>query len=231
MKIAGLQKTTLIDYPEKIAAIIFSFGCNFRCPYCHNKELVESKSKVKLIPEKEIFKFLKKRSGILDAVVITGGEPTLYKDLPDLIRKIKKLGYLVKLDTNGTNPKMIKSLLDDKLADYIAMDIKGPIDKYKRITHHAGDLQNILDSVEIIKNSKIDYEFRTTVVPDLLDKKDFEKIGHWLKGAKKYYLQQFRNTSTLIKSYEKIKPYSVDQLLEFAGIVSKYVKKIDIRGI
>lgn len=253
MKIAGLQKTTLIDYPEKITAIIFTMACNFRCPYCHNKELVEPKSlptgeagKIKLIPEKEIFKFLEKRKGILDGVVITGGEPTLYKDLLEFIKKIKKLGYLVKIDTNGSNPQMLKNLIDNKLVDYIAMDIKGPLDKYEKIVRARVNKDNIAKSVEIIKNISAnqysnqrksvrryatDYEFRTTVVPGLLDKKDFEKVGEWLKNAKKYYLQQFRNTSTLVKSYEKVKPYSTDKLLEFYQVMKKYVKEVSIRGL
>lgn len=239
MKIAGLQKTTLIDYPGKVAAIIFTKGCNFRCPYCYNIDLVKPSSKIKLISEREVLEFLKKRGKLLEGVVITGGEPTLQPDLIDFIKKIKQLGYLIKLDTNGSNPDQLLAISDKRLVDYIAMDIKGPLDKYHRITgtrehRNTGtkiDLEKIKKSVEIIKNSGIDYEFRTTVVPTLLDKEDFEKIGRWLKGTKRYYLQQFRNQKTLDPAFQKIQPYPPEKLEQFAKIMKKYIKEVRVRGI
>jgi len=234
MKIAGLQKTTLIDYPGKIAAVIFTKGCNFRCSFCHNADLVNPSSKVKIISEKEVFDFLKKRREMLEGVVITGGEPTLRPDLINFIKKIKKLDFLVKLDTNGTNPMILKSLINTStypLINYIAMDIKGPLDKYQLITNSKINLENIKKSVEIIKNSGIDYEFRTTVVPTFLDKDDFIKIGKWLKGAKQYYLQQFRNKQTLDKKLLKVSPYTDKKLRQFTKIMKRYIKNAEIRGL
>ncbi|MCL5794787.1 MAG: anaerobic ribonucleoside-triphosphate reductase activating protein [Patescibacteria group bacterium] len=231
MFIAGLQKTSLLDYPGKISAIIFTSGCNFKCSFCHNPELVKPNSKITKIPEKDFFDFLNKRKNILDAVVITGGEPTLQNDLVPFIKKIKKLGFLVKLDTNGSSPKIIEQLLKNRLIDYIAMDIKGPLDKYHKITTQKIDLENIKKSVEFIKNCKIDYEFRTTVVPTLLDEQDFAKTGEWLKGTKIYYLQQFRNEKTLNKNLKNTSPYPAKTLRLFANIMKKYVKEVKIRGI
>jgi len=239
MTIAGLQKTSLIDYPGKISAVIFTSGCNLSCPFCHNPELVNPKLSMFNIHESEIIEFLKKRKKILDGVVITGGEPTIYPDLIDFIKKIKKLNLLIKLDTNGTNPELIKKLIDEKLVDYVAMDIKGPLSKYPEIVAKDVDLQNIKKSVELIKKApreysgqaKIDYEFRTTVIPKYLDKKDFEKIGEWFKGAKNYYLQQYRNTKTLDPDFQHVYPYDESKLQEFAKIMKKYVKDIGIRGI
>jgi pyruvate formate lyase activating enzyme len=242
MIIAGLQKTSLLDYPNKISAIVFTYGCNFKCGFCHNPELVKLNSKITKIPEKDFFYFLKKRKNILDAVVITGGEPTLQNDLIPFIRKIKKLGFLVKLDSNGSNPKIIEKLLKEKLIDYVAMDIKGPLDKYQQITGSKIALENIKKSVELIKNigvsqhqssrqSALDYEFRTTVVPTYLDEQDFIKIGEWLKDAKIYYLQQFRNEKTLNKNLKNINPYPTERLHDFTNIMKKYVKEVKIRGI
>lgn len=231
MNIAGLQKTSLIDYPNKIAAVIFTYGCNFRCGFCYNFELVKPNLKYKKISEKEVFQFFRKRKNILDAVVITGGEPTLQHDLIPFIRKIKKLGFLIKLDTNGSNPEIIQKLLNDKLVDYVAMDIKGPLDKYQKITNTKIDLKKIEKSVEIIKNSKIDYEFRTTIVPTYLDEDDFKKIGEWIKGAKAYYLQQFRPQKTLDKKLKIISPYSEQNLRTFANIMKKSVHEVKIRGL
>lgn len=242
MYIAGLQKTTLIDYPGKIAAVVFTPGCNFCCPFCYNINLIKSKTKVKLIPEKEVLDFLKKRQGLLEGVVITGGEPTLQPGLEDFIKKVKNLDYLVKLDTNGSNPEMLKSLINSsthQLINYVAMDIKGPLDKYHGITgtqEHGNtgikfNLEKIKESVEMIKNSGIDYEFRTTVVPGLLDKEDFVKIGHWLKGAKRCFLQQFRNRKTLDPKFQKNQPYPPEKIQEFAKTMEQYVKEVGIRGM
>lgn len=231
MHISGLQKTSLIDYPGKICCIVFTKGCNFRCGFCHNPELVDPTQKLLEIMEEEFYNFLKKRMGILDAVTITGGEPTIHKDLPEFIKKIKKIGFLIKLDTNGTNPEMVKKLLTDKLIDYIAMDIKGPIDKYDKICNSKIDQNNILESINLIMNSGIDYEFRTTIVPTLHNENDFREIGKMIKGAKIYYLQQFRPMKTLNPNFQTLPAYTTVELEKFARIVKKYVKNTVIRGV
>src|SRR5690554_5488754 len=168
MKIIGFQKTSLIDYPGKIVSIIFTQGCNFKCPYCHNSDLIFFQSvNNEYFPHDYIFSFLKKRKGLIDGVSITGGEPTLQPDLYNFIVKIKDINLNIKLDTNGSNPELIKSLIDDKLIDYIAMDIKGPLDKYECIIDNKINTDKIIKSISLIKNSKVDYEFRTTVVPGI----------------------------------------------------------------
>jgi len=216
MIIGGLQKFSLLDYPEHLSAIIFTQGCNFKCQYCYNPMLVGSikpskfnhisskrknEEKTKghsLILEDDLFVFLKKRSGKLDAAVITGGEPTLHKDLPIFIKKIKELGYKVKLDTNGTNPKMIKKLIKENLLDYIAMDLKTSFEKYDLITGVKPDLENIKKSVRIIIESGLDYEFRTTLVPKLVEISDIKAMGEILKEAQKWYLQKFQSDKELV---------------------------------
>lgn len=231
MYIAGLQKTSLIDYPTKISTVIFTGGCNFYCPFCHNPELVDPKLKLPPIPEKDFFKFIRKRKKILDAVVITGGEPTLDADLTDFIKRIKQMGYLVKLDTNGSNPSHLSFLISHHLIDYLAMDIKGPLDEYEKITGVKINQKNIRESINLIKKSGLDYEFRTTVVPGLHKDKDFEKMGKILKGSKKFVLQQFRPLKTLDPKYQNIAPYPEEKLHQFAKIMRKYVKEVGIRGI
>jgi len=237
MFIGGLQKFSLLDYPGFLSAIVFTQGCNLHCQFCYNPMLVwpkVSKSKQKghhpLIKEDDLFIFLRLRIGKLDAVVITGGEPTMQDDLPDFIAKIKKLGYLVKLDTNGTNPKMIKKLIDKKLIDYIAMDIKAPKDKYNKIVGVPVDFNKIKKSVKIIIESGLPHEFRTTMVPGLLDKDDIVAIAKTIKGASKWYLQQFRTDTDLInKRLKRIKPYSREALEEMCEIGGKYVKECKAR--
>jgi pyruvate formate lyase activating enzyme len=210
MIIGGLEKLTLLDYPDHLAAIIFTQGCNFRCHFCYNPMLVwpsisgsDEKNKKKekgLSPlsTEDLFLFLSERFGRLEGVVITGGEPTLQPDLPEFIKKIKEIGYLVKLDTNGTNPKMLESLLADKLIDYIAMDLKAPYDKYEETVNVTVDYKNLQKSVKIIMSSGLPYEFRTTVVPGLLNIDDFAVMGQSIKGAKKWYLQFFKSDTELV---------------------------------
>lgn len=234
VEIGGLEKSTLIDYPGKIACTVFLIGCNFRCPFCYSSELVlpEKIKKQPRIKEKEFFNFLKERQGLLDAVVICGGEPTRLKSLPDFIKKIKKMGFLVKLDTNGSNPEMLKKLIDDKLIDYIAMDIKAPLGqflKYDKATGVKVDLNKIKESVKIIKNSGFDYEFRTTVVPTVHSKEDILQIAEDIKPAKKFYLQNFRPQKNLNRKFEKIKPYSGDFLLEIKEEISKFFEICEVR--
>jgi len=198
MILGGYQKLTLIDYPGKIATTVFTVGCSFRCPFCHNPELVDNRLfAVQSNLEKDFFDFLKKRKGKLEGVCITGGEPTIQKDLIDFIRKIKKLGFLVKLDTNGTRPDVLRKIIQEKLVDFIAMDIKNQPKNYDKTTGVKGDIKRIKLSADLIMRSKIPYEFRTTVVPGIHQEKDFAEIAKWIKGARAYYLQEYREVKIL----------------------------------
>jgi pyruvate formate lyase activating enzyme len=242
MIIAGLQKTTLIDYPGKIACVVFLAGCNFRCPWCYSSELVLP-LKIAVQPrisEKEFFDFLRERKGLLEGVVICGGEPTINKDLPQFIEKIKNLGYSVKLDTNGSNPKMLKDLADTKLIDYVAMDIKGPAGhnlqfpisnfQYENIMTEGITMYNIKESVEFLKNNSLNFEFRTTVVNTVHKKEDFLEIAKWIGGKNvKYYLQNFRAEKTIDPEFEKIKPFSEEFLKDIAKEISPYFKECKVR--
>lgn len=212
MKIGGFQKLSLIDYPSRISAVVFTQGCNFRCDYCHNPELVDPSQYQNLISEKEILTFLKKRKGDLDAVVITGGEPLLQIDLEDFLKKIKVLGYLIKLDTNGSFPEKLRKIIKEKLVDYIAMDIKGPLDKYQKISNSKIEQNKIEESIKLIMDSGIDYEFRTTIVRSQLSGNDFTKIGEMIKGAKLYALQKFVPSKTLNPAFIKEVSYSDEEL-------------------
>lgn len=217
MIIGGLQKTSLLDFPEKIAAIVFTMGCNFRCGYCHNPELINGEAKIE-----EVFEFLKTRQGKLDGVVITGGEPCLQKDLPEFIKQVKELGFAVKLDTNGSFPEMLEKVLLD--LDYVAMDIKAPLEKYSQIVNVDVDTSKILKSIEVLKNGGVDYEFRTTVVKSQLSFEDFEKIGQLIQGAPRYYLQRFEASKILDKSLENEKTYSTEEFERIIDILKSYVK-------
>jgi len=235
MKIGGLQKLTLIDYPGKIAATVFLFGCNFKCPFCQNPELVDPKRRTVLrnfggqSSVNNFFKFLDKRKDFLEGVCITGGEPTIRPDLIDFIKKIKNKGFLIKLDTNGSNPEILEKLIKENLLDFIAMDIKSSQNNYSKAAGVKVDLGKINKSIDLIKNSNIDYEFRTTVVPGLVGKKDIEEIGKWLKGTKNFALQQFQNKKVLDKEFEKIQPYSEETLKEFKKMLEKNIKKVELR--
>jgi pyruvate formate lyase activating enzyme len=230
VEIKGLQKTSLIDYPDRVSCIVFLPGCNFRCPYCQNPDLIKKPDKLPALPEKKFFTFLEKRKKVLDGVVITGGEPTLSKDLPEFIRKIKSRGLLVKLDTNGSSPGVLEKLLKEGLLDYIAMDIKAPLDKYDDAAGVNVDKEKIKKSINIIKNSGVDYEFRTTVVPRLLSLEDLIKIGEELKRAKKYVLQQFRPLVTLDRAYQKERPYPKEKLMEIAERIKPFFGKVEVRA-
>jgi pyruvate formate lyase activating enzyme len=191
MKIGGLQKFSLIDYPGKLAAVIFTQGCNFRCPYCHNADLVLPERFGELVSESEIISFLESRKGKIEALVITGGEPTLQPDLIYFIAKVKKMGFLVKLDTNGSRPEVIASLLGLSLVDYIAMDVKSPFSKYALVSGVSGLEDKLKDSIDIILQSGIPYEFRTTLAKTLVTQEDVPKIRKMIKGAKRYRINQF----------------------------------------
>ncbi len=230
MQIHGLNKTTLLDYPGHVAATIFLGSCNFRCPFCHNKDLVLHPSSQPVLSYHEVLQFLKKRHGILTGVCITGGEPTLHADLPKLIKDIKDIGYLIKLDTNGSNPLMIQSLYLQKLIDFVAMDIKtSPLD-YATVTDVPSvNMDAIYESVDYLMHSGIDYEFRTTVVKEFHNAETFYQIANWISGCKSYYLQNFKNSDTVIhKGYHS---YTKEELLSFVDILSTDIEHVLLRGI
>ena len=229
LPIKNFQKTSLIDYPGKVCTAVFISNCNFRCPYCHNPDLITNNKNIPNIPEREVFEHLKKRRKWIDGVCITGGEPCMHEDLVDFIKKIRSMRFLIKLDTNGTNPEMLKYLVKKKLIDYIAMDIKAPIRRYSEVTCVKVNVMDIRRSVSMILNSGIDYEFRTTVVPKLFGDEDMISIGKWLKGAKRYCIQQFRPMKTLDKSYEKEGAYPEIKLRALAGIAEPYFDKVEVR--
>lgn len=227
MKISGLQKLTLLDFPEKVACTVFTFGCNFRCPFCHNALLVEGTAP-EAIGEEEFFSYLSKRKGVLDGVAITGGEPTLQAGLKDFIRKIKDMGFAVKLDTNGTRPEVIKELIEEELVDYFAMDVKNSPEKYAATAGADVDMSKIKESVDLLINKAKDCEFRTTVVKGFHEKEDFEKIGALIRGAKKYFLQKFTDSGALLGSVEGA--CSDEEMESFVSVAKKYVPAAEIRG-
>ena len=228
MKIGGFQRFSLIDYPAKISAIIFTQGCNFRCPYCHNPELIDPKLFTSALDEDLIFSFLRKRVGKLDGVVITGGEPLLQHDLIEFIKKVKEMGYLIKLDTNGSYPEKLERLLD--LIDYIAMDIKAPLEKYHDVVRADVCTEKIMESITMILNGNIDYEFRTTVVKAFLTEDDLICIAKLIRGAKRYVLQKFVMSKILDKSFAgNAECFSEDELNTIKDKVKKYVCECIIR--
>ena len=229
MLIGGFQKFSLIDYPGKLCAIIFTQGCNYRCPYCHNPELVKPELFEEPIPEEEIFSFLKSRKGKLEAVEITGGEPTLQKDLLEFVKKIKDMGFLMKLDSNGTHPEIIEEAIKLNLVDYLAMDIKAPLEKYEKVVRANTDIKKIEENIDLIMNSGLNYEFRTTVVKSLLSKEDIIEIGKIIKGAKNYYLQKFVPSKTLDPSFAKAETYSDSEFKDFKKNLENYVDNCLIR--
>lgn len=229
MIFGGFEKFTLIDYPGKIASVVYTIGCNFRCPYCHNPELVDETVE-KRFTEEEVINFLKHRKGFIDGLVITGGEPTMHQeDLLTFMKKIKDLGFLVKLDSNGTNPKVLKKAIETKVVDYIAMDIKSPLYKYSQAVSRPVDVKAIRESIDLLMSSPVEYEFRTTVVKTLLPSEDLEEIGKEIKGAKKYYLQKFVSTKILNPQFRKKTSYSPEEFKEFQKILNNYVQYCGIR--
>jgi pyruvate formate lyase activating enzyme len=231
MKIKGFIKNTFIEYPGKIAAMIFLPNCNFKCSFCFNPELVFDNEAVKDIDEKEVFDYLEKNKKWIDAVVISGGEPTLHKDLPEFIKRIKKLGYLVRIYTNGTNPQMLKQLIEEKLIDSIAMDIKAQLTEegYDSITNVKGMVENVKKSISLIMNSDLNYEFRTTVVPTIHSEKDIEEIAKHIKDANLFVLQKFLPENALDNKLKKLKTQSDDEMEKFAEIARKFVKNVKWR--
>jgi pyruvate formate lyase activating enzyme len=239
MRIGGLEKLTLIDYPGHLAAIVFTQGCNFRCHFCYNPQLVWPRSESSdNIKEKgylgwsqdDLFLFLAERKEKLNGVVITGGEPTLHPDLPDFIRKIKDLGYDVKLDSNGTNPDMLEYLIKEGLIDYIAMDIKAPLDKYEQVVGAPVDLRRVEKSVRIIKESGLPYEFRSTLVPQLLNEEDIEAMGRLIEGARAWYLQDFKSDTELVNgSFRNKQAFPAAKMDDLAKIGQRFVPNCQVR--
>ena len=230
MQIHGLNKTTLLDYPEHVAATVFTGGCNFCCPFCHNADLVLHPGAFPTLSEEEVLAFLQKRKNVLTGVCITGGEPTLQPDLQDFIRKIKELGYLVKLDTNGYRPEVLKSLLEERLPDYVAMDIKNSKMKYNTTVGKINlDIERIEESVELLKEGQIPYEFRTTVVRELHTKEDFIAIGEWLTGAEAYFLQSYRDNENVIK--KGFTAYAKQEIETFAVLLRANIGRVELRGV
>lgn len=223
------MKTSLIDYPGKLSAIIFTTGCNFRCPYCHNPELVLPEKFLPAIPEQEILSFLRQRRKYLDAVTVTGGEPCIQHDLQEFLGRLKEMGYLVKLDTNGSIPDMLKDIIEARIVDYIAMDVKAPAGKYKYIAGIETDIEKIKKSISLILNCGQAYEFKTTVVKGLLQKDDFEEIGSLVKGARLLFLQKFKGAKTVDLSYLTAETFSDEEFKIIKRIMENYVSKCIIR--
>ena len=218
MKINGFQKLTLLDFPEKVACIIFTAGCNFRCPFCHNASLVTHIDENQNIDEEEIFTYLEKRKGLLDGVCITGGEPLLQSDIKEFIQKIKNMGYAVKLDTNGSYPEKLRDLIENNLVDYVAMDIKNSREKYAETAGIQNLLlDNIEKSISILLENKVDYEFRTTVVNELHTKEDIKNISVLIKGAKKYFIQNFKDSGDIIaRNMTEVTQNNLEDMLKTA---------------
>lgn len=224
MIFGGWQKFSLLDFPGRSSAILFTQGCPFRCPFCHNPELINpAQGMFAPVTEKEILDFLGTRQGKLDGVVITGGEPTLHRDLPDFIRRLKEMGFAVKLDTNGSNPEILDRIIRNDLVDYIAMDYKSPLERYSRHTNSLIDIENIRASVALIRESGVDHEFRTTVVKEQLSPEDISQIGRELNGVKKYILQKFLPTKTLDMDFMHMTTYTDEEFEELCQKLKPFV--------
>lgn len=228
MLILGFAKTTLLDYPEHVAATIFTGGCNFRCPFCHNGQMVLNPASMERIDEEEVMTHLIKRKNVLEGVCITGGEPTLQADLSDFIRSIKDIGYLVKLDTNGTHPEVLKNLIDEKLIDYVAMDVKNCQSKYA-LTAGCSDalVSKVMESIDLLKQGLVDYELRTTVVRELHSKEDMLELAQMIEGVPRYFLQSYVDSDNVID--RKYTAYSKEELEDIAQSISFVHPKL--RGI
>jgi pyruvate formate lyase activating enzyme len=222
--IKNLLESSFIDYPKKISMVIFTAGCNFQCHYCHNPELVNPE--LPFMSEDKVLKKIEEKKEWVDGIVITGGEPTLHKDLPDFIKKIKKMGLMIKLDTNGTCPNMLKELFEEQLIDYIAMDVKAPLESYSKITRTEFNTNLIKQSIDLIKDSGVEYEFRTTILPKLLKEEDILKIGYLLNGAKLLVLQTFKNEKTLNSEYQTQPSYLKPQMEHFSRIIKPFIKNV-----
>ncbi len=226
MKIGGIQKLSLIDYPGHTCAAIFTIGCNMRCGYCHNPELVLPERYCDSLPLDALFDFFRSRAGKLDGIAISGGEPTMHEDLPDFIRAIKQMGFLVKLDTNGTNAGMLQDLINDRLVDYVAMDIKGPLSKYSQIAARPIDLDSIKKSISLILDASIEHEFRTTILKRQINLDDIKEIGRLISGADRFALQKFVPGRTLVPSLAYAETFSDEEMTQAKGILEQFVTRV-----
>ena len=224
MKFSGLQKVSLIDYPNKVASVLFTPGCNLRCPFCHNWRIVKD-PKPPFIQEAVVLRILENRKKYVDAVVITGGEPTMHKELPKFLAKLKKRGFQVKLDTNGFYPQVLEKCLG--YVDYVALDIKTSPEKYKLLG--AENITGLLRTVDLLKMGEVEYEFRTTMVPEIITVEDVNKIQDIIKGAKIHVFQQFVPHDTMDKRFEDVKPYTTEVIKEFAGTMKNYAENVEVR--
>lgn len=229
-RIFGFQKLTLLDYPGKMACTLFAGGCNFKCPFCHNSDLVFLPENMVEIDQEDILNFLEKRKNILEGVCVTGGEPLLQNGLRDFLRKIKDMGYLVKLDTNGSFPDQLKDLVEEGLVDYVAVDIKNAPKKYNKTIGLEGyRLDSIKSTVQYLLEDHVDYEFRTTIIKEFHTENDMKLIGEWIKGAKRYYLQNFEDNENVIK--EGLHACSLETLMHYKEILKEYVNECELRGV
>jgi pyruvate formate lyase activating enzyme len=224
MKFSGIQKTSLVDFPEKVASVLFTPGCNLRCPYCHNWRIVID-PKPPFLNEETALNILENRKRFVDAVVVTGGEPTMHKEIPKFLRKLKERGFAVKLDTNGFYPQILEECL--AYVDYVALDVKTSLEKYARLG--AKDTRDFMRTVEILKSGKVDYEFRATVVPGFVDEEDVARIGEIVKGAKAFAFQQFIPEDTLDKAFKTVKPYAPETIIEYAEAMKKFAEQTTLR--
>ena len=232
MKVTGIQKLTLLDYPGVVACTVFTAGCNFRCPFCHNAMLVlPEQIDDECLTDDEVFGFLKKRKGVLDGVAVTGGEPLLHADMPEFLARVKELGYKIKLDTNGSNPELLSEIVKNKLVDRVAMDIKNAPEEYARtIGLKSFDIAPVERSKEMLLRGDIDYEFRTTVVKGIHTKESLVGDAKWIEGAKEYYLQQFKDSGNLILP-DGLSAYDEKQMHALADAVRDYVPTVEVRGV
>ena len=225
----GLQRLSLIDYPGKLCATIFTAGCNFRCPYCYNEDIVLDYPAMPKMPEDKIIEFLHPRLGFLDGVCVTGGEPTIHRELPKFLGRLKSIGSLVKLDTNGSRPKALAYVMEKGLVNYIALDVKVPLGRYEETVRYRVKPEGLKETIKLIRRSGVDHEFRTTVVPGLLDGNDLEEIAITLAGSKRYVLQQFRPGKTLCPDFKDVKPYSEAEMRQFRDRVAPYFAETKLR--
>jgi pyruvate formate lyase activating enzyme len=228
MKISGFQKLTLLDFPDKLACIIFTQGCNFNCQYCQNSGLIGHENEY-LIDEEEIFDYLDKRKKVIDGLVVSGGEPTVQKDLIRFIKRVKDHGFLVKLDTNGSNPKVLKELIDNNLVDYIAMDIKNIFALYKEVTYTNPNVNNLKESIKLISNSNIDHEFRTTIIKNIHDIDKILKICSYVDTNQKMFLQNFEQSENV--KDKKLESFNKDELIDIQKKVRERFPNVKVRGV
>ena len=230
MRIQGLQKTTLLDFPGRVACTVFLGGCNFRCPFCHNASIVEDSAE-NAIPEEEFFAYLEKRKGILDGVCVSGGEPTLASELPELLRRIRSLGLAVKLDTNGSFPETLQKIISSGSVDYVAMDVKSSFECYEKLCGRPGMTEKVAQSIRILLEGKVDYEFRTTVVDELHTAADIEAAACVIAGAKRYFLQNFTESDDLLSPWSSFSGAGKEKLQEMLKLARIHVPSAELRGV